>query len=133
MEELAVSSELFSCLTASPINGYLIRLHYTVGKYQPLILTQGFASSIVFSNLCRERRQETILERDPKVYQFKTIRHSNWVSINCLKTASLNNGGPASSFPCSDDPDLTSSLQDGTSFILSRGRRLIYPPNKLYF
>ena len=156
MEKFSLSRRL------SPTdNNHLATLRHTVGKYRPCTQTYKKlpprhlpkllnSCEYVFvrndahrSPLTRPYRGPyAVLERNPKAYRLNIAGRSDWVSIDRLKPAYLDEAnhpsgpshteGPSSSrSPRKDEPAPTSPLEDGPHLTVSLTGRITRPPHRL--
>ena len=159
-EPLVVPGEFFPSSNTAEDGNHLARLRQAVGKYRPCVQTHKTlppqhlpksldACKFVFvrndahkSPLTRPYRGPyAVLERNSKAFRLSIAERSDWVSIDRLKPAYLEEedstptsprvGGQASlsHHPCAPPP--TPIPADGLRPALSRAGRLIRQPTRL--
>lgn len=159
-EPLVVPGEFFPSSDTAEKDDHLARLRQTVGKYSPCIKTHksappGYvpksldACKFVFVRNDAHRPPLTrpyrgpyaILERNPKAFRLSVAGRTDWVSIDRLKPAYVEEGEPTLAPPLVEGqssmsdhlsaPPLPQTTEDGPQPASSRTGRLIRRPNRL--
>ncbi|KAK3887044.1 hypothetical protein Pcinc_008809 [Petrolisthes cinctipes] len=159
-EALTVPGEFFPTSDIATETDHLARLRHVVGKYRPCIQThstsppQHIPKSL---NVCKHvfvrndahrspltrpyRGPYAVLGRNPKAFRLSIAEGSDWVSIDRLKPAYIEEEDVTLTVPPADDPAPnavrpnasapTSPPEGGSRCISSRAGRLIRRPNRL--